>query len=570
MAVQRGSEHDSTVPLYARRFGEPALDAMFPLGDRAARLGSLIRSGGSVLDSGQPRFGERKFGTQESLMRDFGTELDDHPARDVAELVDSIASGFLTDSVNWRSPALQYNLGAPTTLPSVALYSIGLDANVYLINDGLAGNVIAAEMAVSSILSGLAGIPKSMARGLFVFGGTGTIAYAIRCGLVKSTPDIIENGVSKDTFVAVSEDAHFSHARSSRWLGLGSRQIEVLPVDEQRRTILDKSMAAIKARFDRGERLATIVLSGGTTYDHSVDDVVEFRQFVEDITRQYKLDYQPHIHVDSVIGWEWLVFRGAKLEEIKDLDSRTVRLLGEQAALVSSAVQAADSWGVDFHKGAGASPIDCSMVQFNDGRDLGYLNGSSPLAEMHQLASELSSYSPAEHTLETSRAGAKALAALGSLHALGVDGYQAVLAGLVEGAQVFRDRVKTYTDIDIMNPHSRGYSSMVRMFPPQLAGSSLRATEGVGTGPEQANYSREVNQYIRAFVDWDETRRMSVGGAGPYYSYTSKFRIPPSGVGLAAVKFYPTSPRLSNAEADGAAVFLAEAKAQFDREHATT
>lgn len=562
--VEHPKSNADEIPQFARSFGADALDELFPTDGRALRLARMIEAGQSAFEPVGARFGRpQERDPQEELHR-WGSLMPHAPAGDAHDVVSGIASGFLSGAVNWRDSSLHYNLGAPPTTVSTALYALGLDANVYLINDGLAGRAILAEAAVSRILSELAGVAANEARGLFVFGGTGTIAYSIRCGLAKSTPDLAQDGIDKRSFVAITEEAHFSHARSSRWLGLGDSQILVLPANEDRTTDVDGAIALIDERVAQGGRLATLLVNGGTTYDHGVDDVPRFRGYLEELAAREGWDYRPHLHVDSVIGWEWLFFRGHDFDSTSAFDSRTRVLLREQAELVESALGNADSWGVDFHKGAGCCPIDCSMVMFNDGRDLGYLNGHGRLDEMHQLASELSVASPADHTLETSRAGAKALAALGTLHSLGRDGYQAVLGGLVEAAQRFRAVVAEYPDMQIENTYSRGYQSMVRIFPPELSQSSFRETERKGTGDEQRAFTEAVNAYHRAFVEWDERVRMSRQGPGPYYSFSGRFRVVESGAGLTGLKFYPTSPRLSNAEAEDAARVLADLKAEFD------
>ncbi len=565
MKSARVSNPEDT-PHFARLFGEGMLNALFPVDDRADILGQMVAEGRDAFEPVGPRFKSERALEPEQALREYGEHAPERPSDAMDKVVREIASTFLSGAVNWRDSTLHYNLGAPPTTVSTALYALGLDANVYLINDGLAGRAILAETAVSRILSNLAGIPADAARGLFVFGGTGTIAYSIRCGLAKSTPNLVRDGIAKNSFVAITEEAHFSHTRSSHWLGLGDSQILVLPAKDDRTTDVERSFAAIEERVARGGRLATLLLNGGTTYDHAVDEVAHFRGFLDELVAREGWDYRPHIHVDSVIGWQWLFFRDHEFGDNSQIDSRTQRVLSEQAELVASAIQNADSWGIDFHKGAGCCPIDCSMVQFNDGRDLGFLNGEARLDEMHQLASELSAVSPADHTLETSRAGAKALAALGSLHSLGQAGYRAVLAGLVEAAQRFRTTTIQFPDMQIENEFARGYQSMVRIFPPELAESSFRQTERTGTGGAQRAYTESVNEYHRRFVEWDERTRMSHAEPGPYYSFTGRLRVVPSGAALAALKFYPTSPRLSNAEAVEAAQTLARLKAQFDCE----
>lgn len=336
---------DDMHALFARRFGDSKLDVLFPVQDRAVALAGLVAAGAGAFDPVGARFGNVAPDAVGETLVDFGSGMPEFPAEDADALVESIATTFLSGAVDWRNSSLQVNVGAPPTLVASALYALGLDANVNLVNDGVAGRVIEAEGLVSDVLSTLAGVPEGQARGLFVFGGTGTIMYGIRCGLAKATPDIESEGVSKDCFVAITEEAHFSHARSSRWLGLGDNHIVSLPSDEHRVTRFEDARELIETKITAGCRLAALVLNGGTTYDHSVDDVARFRHYIDDLVQRYDLDYRPHIHVDSVIGWEWLFFRNHTFTLSHEVAQKTQHMLLEQAALVTAAIQNADSWG---------------------------------------------------------------------------------------------------------------------------------------------------------------------------------------------------------------------------------
>ena len=156
-----------------------------------------------------------------------------------------------------------------------------------------------------------------------------------------------------------------------------------------------------------------MLMNGGTTYDHVVDDIAAFAGLHDQLVAEYRLSYRPHLHVDSVIGWGWLMLDDGVLSGPGlGLPEETVASLREQHRRISQ-VRLAGSWGVDFHKGIGGCPVDCSMVMFSDKADLGLLRkGAADEGSFHQLAAEFSSLSPVDYTLETARAGGKATAAL--------------------------------------------------------------------------------------------------------------------------------------------------------------
>ena len=103
-------------------------------------------------------------------------------------LVREISRDLLGGVPLWRSPNLQYNVGAAVNRVSSALYSLALDLNIFNINDGLSGNTIIAEHAVTRILSELAGVDHKNSCGFFTFGGTATNLYAIKLAVAKIFP----------------------------------------------------------------------------------------------------------------------------------------------------------------------------------------------------------------------------------------------------------------------------------------------------------------------------------------------------------------------------------------------
>lgn len=495
------------------------------------------------------------------LLESYG-QLPDDVIKDPLELVRHMSRDLLGGAVNWRSPELQYNLGAAVNVVSSAMYALALDVNVYLINDGLAGNAVVAEQAVGRILAGLAGVDMARARGVFTFGGTGTMAYAVKVGIRKAAPESVTRGVPSDLRVAITEDAHFSHATATDWLGLGSDQLITIPPTEERRSDLAQAERLLCEQCEAGNRIATIIINGGTTYDHAIDDIAAFVELRDQLVDYYQLDYRPHLHVDSVVGWVWLMLRDLDFQENNlGVSAETVDVLMRQYQRIKQ-IKQADSWGVDFHKGIGGCPVDCSFVQFNDRSDLVRLKRGG--AGLHQLAEEFSDISPVDYTLETSRAGGKALAALACLHSLGRNGFQQLLARLMDTTLEFRRLVDAQPDLLVLNPHALGYQSMVRLMAPGARRQS--ATEQMlATADGQAQLIREGNTYLKEFFTWDNDTRMNPGRGGVVYSFSSKYVRTASGLGISGLKFYPTSPHVGPRQMRTAVETLIERKAQFDR-----
>jgi L-2,4-diaminobutyrate decarboxylase len=550
--------------------GDPDLEFLFPPAYDESRFVDLCDEAFTVMAKLMPGRNlprvpgwEGQDGYKKVLAR--WAQLPTGPASDPRALVAEMSADLLAGTTVWRCPELQYNIGTAVNIVAAAMYALALDLNVFLISDGQAGQAVLAEHAVAAILSELAGLPAGRGHGLFTFGGTGTIAYALKAGIRKSAPESVQRGLPDDVHVMITEDAHFSHQTVADWLGIGADRLITVPAGRpDRRTDLMAAERLLRDRLDRGARIAALLINGGTTYDHVIDDIAGFAALRDKLVDEYRLDYRPHLHVDSVIGWAWLMCTGTGGQST-GLHDQTLAQLREQHQRIRD-VRLADSWGIDFHKGVGGCPVDCSFVMFNDKSDLARLRKGGPSgARLHQLAHEFSALSPVDVTLETSRAGGKALAALAALHSTGRRGYQLMLASLVDAARVLREELRDRPGVTILNEHAPGFSTMVQLTPPGSATCSA-AELMHATGDRAAAAVRAGNAYTKNFFAWDNATRMNVNGGGTVYSFSSKYLAAASGSDVCALKFYPTSPHTGRQHMREAAQLLLARKAVFDQQ----
>lgn len=483
-----------------------------------------------------------------------------NPLKKCNEMVYDLFSGV----PRWRSPQLQYNVGAPVNTAAAALYSLALDENIYSINDGLAGNALVAEQAVSRILANLAGI-KTQAVGLFTFGGTATNLYAIKIGTKKAVPDSGKKGIPNNIKVMVTRDSHFSHTTAADWLGIGTDNVVVIEPNLDRTSNLKDAEKKIKRIFEEGNLLSTIIINGGTTYAHIVDNIRPFVWLRDKITREYSLLYKPHIHVDSVIGWAWLMFRHYDFVK-NDLGITPIALhkIRKQYTRISQ-IKYADSWGADFHKGVGACPVPCSIIMINNANDLNLLSKKEgSIIDMHQLAEEFSFTSPVDFTLETSRPGGAALAALASLHTLGIKGYQRNLANLVETSVFTKNLLENYKDIMVCNKDSLGYVTMFILYPPESKNNPKCLIELINRDRKIKDFISLINRYTKEFFTWDHKNRI-LNNSGVEYSLSTGYIDLPDGIKLSAIKLYPVSPYFNKTYAKKAVGTIVKQKKLFDK-----
>lgn len=504
----------------------------------------------------QPRYsGQYDEKTNTALADKYSqVNVDGQPYKEVlGDIVNDLFSGV----PRWRSPNILYNICAPSNTAASVIYSLCLEDNIHNVNSGLSGSTLVAEHAVAKILAGLADI-QTQSCGLFTFGGTATNLYAIKVGIKKSYPKSIFSGLDGKVKILITEDSHFCHAANADWLGLGLDNAEIICANSDRTSNLKDAEIKAKKIIKNGNVLAAILINGGTTYGHTIDDIGGFIDLRDKLVKECGLVYRPHVHVDSVIGWSWLVFKGYDFEKNDlEISPKALQMIRSQYDKISQ-VKLADSWGVDFHKGVGVTPADSSIVMFNNFEDVSLLSKKvSVKTEMHQLASEFSSYSPVDYTLETTRSSGAPLAALVSLKVLGLEGFRRNLANLIEQSIYMRDLIAETPDFYVVNSSTLGFVTMLRLTPPGQSVKKINDYDG-----EEINVG---NKYINEFFKWDKITRINKG-IGVEYSVSSSYVKTTMGVGVTAIKLYPTSPHFNVATAKETIDTLISQKKMFDKE----
>lgn len=475
-----------------------------------------------------------------------------------------IVSNFFINTPRWRHPNLQHNVGASVNTAASVMYSLALDENVYNINDGLAGNVLLAEQVVSNILFDLANLSKK-GVGLFTFGGTATNCYAIKIGLKKAVPASGRIGIPKNLKVFVTKDSHFSHTVSADWLGIGTNNVITIEPNKDRTSNIIDAENKLRSMLKDGNIVSSIIINGGTTYGHVIDDILAFVKLRNKMVKEFSLSYKPHIHVDSVIGWSWLVFKDYDFSKnYLKIDKVALKKIKQQYNKISE-IRYVDSWGVDFHKGVGGCPVDCSIVMINNKNDLYWLSKKEgAIIDMHQLAPEFSLNSPVDYTLETSRSGGPPLAALAHLYTLGQAGMQRNLANLVEQSLYTKNLVESFEDMAVCNKdNSLGYVTMVRIYPPELKNSPEKKIEFIDNSQNCIDFIEHVNIYIKEFFAWDSKTRIAKG-LGVEYSFSSGYITLNNGAKISGIKLYPVSPHFNKKYAKKAIQDIAKQKKHFD------
>lgn len=445
-------------------------------------------------------------------------------------LVDHLSGMFI-----WGHPRAQVNVINPPCIPGILGTLLPAIYNPNLCAEEASRGVALAEAEVISMTAALMGYDPAQSGGVFTFGGTGTLLYAIRLGIEKAMPGSLVNGLTGDAPVVVcSEQAHYANKTSASWLGLGSRNVIKIPSapnNEIRTCLLETELRRL---LKEGRRIACIVATLGTTDAFGLDPIEKIRDIRDQLVREFSLDYVPHLHADAVIGWAWSVFRDYDFAiNTLTFPDRTLRALAAANRHVRH-LNVADSIGVDYHK-TGFAPYISSAILVKDATDLRLLmRDQSTTPYLFQSGD----YNPGRFTLETSRSGCGPMSALGALQLLGKTGLRTLLGHLVSMAETLRARLSAQPAISVMNPENVGPVTLFRAYPdgvdtfemPRLEQTDARYADQLA---KFNDYNRRVFQLVHA---------EALRGEGVVLSMTDRFRETDYGQPVVALKSYIMSP----------------------------
>ena len=439
---------------------------------------------------------------------------------------------YYNGMIKWNSPGVMINITPPPLVSTVAAAACANVFNPNLAMDVPAGNMAFAEMEVIKMICDLVNWNIDDSTGLFTFGGKGTVLYAIRAGLNSCLPNARYKGLSRgEVKVFSTEQGHPCHYENCEWLGIGSENCVRIPVLENGQTNIDILRQELENAVQSNVKIACIIVNGGSTLYTTIDEIAAIVKIRDELVEKYARQYVPHVHVDSVIGWAWLMF--------DTYDFGTNPLSFSESALEElkyvynhiKDIGLADSFGVDFHK-TGYSPYLCSMFVCKDKKKV-YNLGESNQAPISEL--EYGLYAPFTYTLESSRSGASAIQAWISLKQLGKGGYQRIIGTMVETGCSMREYFSKAKYSVCRNNNAHGFVTLVMLFPEDLRERSKDNLESF-TDEELmriAQYNHKFYLYILSLNSKNEVPFLL-----DYVSKQSTVRT----VKIGVIKMFPMSP----------------------------
>lgn len=445
-------------------------------------------------------------------------------------LVDHLAGMFI-----WGHPRAQVNVINPPCIPGILGTLLPAIYNPNLCSEEASRGVALAEAEVVNMTAELMGYQPGESAGVFTFGGTGTLLYAIRLGIEKTLPGTMQNGMQGELpVVFCSDQAHYAVKTAASWLGLGSNNVITIPTapnNEVRTCLLESELRRI---LKEGRRIACIVATMGTTDAFGLDSLEQMHQIRDSLVHEFALDYVPHLHADAVIGWAWSVFRDYDFTlNVLQFPDRTLRALAGTNRRIRH-LHLADSIGVDYHK-TGFAPYISSAFFVKRGEDLHRLSRDPKTTPYLFQSGE---YNPGRFTLETSRSGSGPMAALGALQLLGKTGLRTLLGHLVTMAETLRNRLSAHPSISVMNSENFGPVTLFRVYPDDI--DTFEFPKREQTNADYAPQLLQYNEYNRRVFQLVHAE--AIRGNGVVISMTDRFRETDYGQPVVALKSYIMSP----------------------------
>jgi L-2,4-diaminobutyrate decarboxylase len=457
----------------------------------------------------------------------------------------------------------------PPTKISLFAHQLGAKLNSNPVWDLYGPAAAKAEMLATKMMTDIMGYDSNEAGGYFTYGGTGGNAAALRIGIEKCCLNARKQGIyGKRVYVLSNELAHFSIDSVVSDSGIGSDnniQIKSNPDNSMDLNDLERNIEKI---YSSGGEIAAIYATVGTTDGFGLDEVSKIKEIKDRVSKKYNKEYSPHLHADLAMGGFFAFFKDYDFNDnplkIEPKALEKIKYISERL----SQVKDADSFVIDFHK-LGYTPYINTFFgvkkAFNKKKDeiksnpfdLDLVNrGQTPYIYSKNGGSnymEFGSYHTS-WTTECSRPSAS-LPAYANLMALGVEGYQALLANSIERAEQLKEKLNGIKGVEALN-----YAGPVVAF---------RFYEGENTwekevtGNSNSSEINNTNLYNRNIIAEFEKQKSEF-----YLGDTTRFRMLKSSEGeliaANAAKAFMISPFTDSNTIDELVDFVKNVKLNYD------
>ncbi len=443
----------------------------------------------------------------------------------------------------WSSPLHLENVKGPTNYASLVGALACLLKNPNLCTDTYSQCSNELEIKAVTALANLLFYHTQDPWGVFTMGGTISNLYGARIGVEKLVPGAMRSGL-KGVSVAgiVSEAAHYSNRTIAGWLGIGTDNLRGIPVDGSAAMRLELLEETLEELNRQGTRVAFVIATFGTTDAFGIDDVAGIRWLLDAFAQRNHVP-APQLHVDAAVGWV--------LSFLTDYDTSSNPLgfsedllsLVQRAQRQTEGLRLADSITIDFHKmGWGHYPGSTFLV--NRRADLRHL--SRTVEETPYFSEADSRRDPALFTLECSRPALGPYTVMASLNAIGLNGWQVLVARSLELAQGLKRRLEALEYCKVLNLDTLGPSVVWWVLPPGRNAKEIyqQVIEDRLPSDKYARFAAEIHRLF-------EKREKAIDPAvDARISFTTNIGFRPHGFALPAWKAVLFNPKTDEAVLD--------------------
>lgn len=403
-------------------------------------------------------------------------------------------------SKNWEVPYSVENVATMPSDPGILGAVLGTLANPNLVHPEYSAMAVELEHAVIRQIATQTGWDPAIATGIFTQGGTFCNLYGYLLGIRKNLPLAREYGLEHglDYRIINSQGGHYSNTTNLSLLGVNLRRktIRIRITDDNDMDMADLERQ-LRACFQLGCVVPTIMLTMGTTDTFAVDQVKPVRDLCDRLCAQYEITAKPHLHVDAAIGWPLIFFLGYDFDRNPlEINESTLAGLRRNTERFRE-LRHADSFTMDFHKW-GYVPYTSSLVMIRDRKDLAALEHDPENFSYFEKDTEGQTH--LHSTIECSRSGVGVFAAATSLLHLGVEGHQLLVANALQTAGYFRHRLAQTPGVMVLAPANHGPSAGFRLYDPAIVAdpaAEFALEYDVMNTPDWSERVARNNQYHR-------------------------------------------------------------------------
>lgn len=373
-----------------------------------------------------------------------------------------------TMSKCWEDPRSVENVICLPCDPGIYGAAMGALVNANLVYAEYCETAEDLEKAVVRQIADMVGYDPAKAGGIFTQGGTFCNMYGYLFGLRKALPESVKNGLEGESdyrFIS-SQGGHYSNTTTLSIMGVNidKKSLRVRLTDDNKMDLVDFEMQ-LRACFQLGCKVPTIMLTMGTTDTFGVDRVKPVWDIVEKLMDEYDMKTRPHIHVDSAVGWPMIFFLDYDFDN-NPLDINEDTLSGLRVCVEAfQELKYADSFTVDFHKW-GFVPYTSSLVMVKDDSSFKALEHDPE--NFSYFEKDTQGYTHLQSTMECSRGAAGVFGAYATLRYLGKSGFRTLIAHGLQNAAYFRHRLQSEKLAALVCEDNHGPSVGFRLYDPAV------------------------------------------------------------------------------------------------------